>query len=58
MLEAANHKAGKAATNFSSLLEVFHQPNVELVSVKDNPIERITPEGLRLGDGSSMRSTC
>jgi cation diffusion facilitator CzcD-associated flavoprotein CzcO len=32
-------------------LEVFHQPNVELVSVKDNPIERITPEGLRLRDG-------
>ena len=33
-------------------LEVFHQPNVELVSVKDNPIERITPEGLRLRDGA------
>ena len=33
-------------------LEVFHQPNVELVSVKDNPIERITPDGLRLSDGA------
>ena len=33
-------------------LEVFHQPNVELVSVKDNPIECITPEGLRLRDGT------
>lgn len=33
-------------------LEVFHQPNVELVSVKDNPVECITPEGLRLRDGT------
>ncbi len=33
-------------------LEVFHQRNVELVSVKDNPIERITPEGLLLRDGT------
>ena len=29
-------------------LEVYHSPNVELVSVKDNPIERVTPDGLRL----------
>ncbi len=33
-------------------LEVFHRPNVELVSVKDNPIERVTPTGLKLKDGA------
>jgi acetone monooxygenase len=33
-------------------LEVFHRPNVELVSVKDNPIERITPDGIRLRSGA------
>jgi cation diffusion facilitator CzcD-associated flavoprotein CzcO len=36
-------------------LEVFHRPNVELVSVKDNPIESITPNGLRLRDGSEHK---
>jgi cation diffusion facilitator CzcD-associated flavoprotein CzcO len=33
-------------------LEVFRRPNVEVVSVKDNPIERVTPNGLKLKDGS------
>jgi len=27
--------------------EVYNQPNVELVSILDTPIERITPQGLR-----------
>jgi acetone monooxygenase (methyl acetate-forming) len=36
----------------SNYLEAYHQSNVELVSVKDNPIERITPDGLRLADGA------
>jgi len=33
-------------------LEAYHQPNVELVSVKNNPIARITPEGIQLADGT------
>ncbi len=33
-------------------LEAFHRPNVEVVSVKDNPIERVTPNGLKLKDGT------
>ncbi len=33
-------------------LEVFLRPNVEVVSVKDNPIERVTPTGLKLKDGT------
>ena len=33
-------------------LEAFHRPNVEAVAVKDNPIERVTPNGLRLKDGA------
>lgn len=33
-------------------LETFHRPNVEVVSVKDNPIERVTPNGLLLKDGT------
>ncbi|OAF11372.1 flavin-containing monooxygenase [Bradyrhizobium neotropicale] len=37
-------------TNF---LEAFHQANVELVSVKNNPIKRITPQGIELTDGTS-----
>ena len=36
-------------------LEVFHRPNVELVSVKDNPIDCVTPDGLRLRDGTEHR---
>jgi cyclohexanone monooxygenase/acetone monooxygenase len=31
---------------------VYHRPNVELVSVRDNPIARIAPEGVVLSDGS------
>jgi cation diffusion facilitator CzcD-associated flavoprotein CzcO len=30
--------------------EVYNQPNVELVSILDTPIERITPKGLRTTD--------
>ena len=33
-------------------LEVFLQPNVDVVSVKDNPIERFTPDGIQLRDGT------
>ena len=36
----------------NGFLEAFHRPNVELVSVKDNPIERVTPKGLQLKDGT------
>jgi cyclohexanone monooxygenase len=32
--------------------ETFNRENVELVSVADNPIERITPRGIELEDGS------
>ena len=33
-------------------LEVYHQENVDLVPVKDNPINRIRPEGIELADGT------
>ncbi|RFU20674.1 flavin-containing monooxygenase [Geodermatophilus marinus] len=33
-------------------LEVYHRENVELVGVRDNPIERVLPEGLQLADGT------
>ena len=36
----------------TGFLEAFLRPNVEVVSVKDNPIERVTPNGLRLKDGT------
>ncbi|MGY3486388.1 acetone monooxygenase [Bradyrhizobium sp. USDA 4011] len=36
----------------SNFLEAFHRPNVEIVSVKNNPIARITPEGIQTADGS------
>jgi cation diffusion facilitator CzcD-associated flavoprotein CzcO len=36
----------------SGYLEVYHRPNVEAVSVKDNPIECVTPDGIRLADGT------
>ena len=36
----------------SGFLEAFLRPNVEGVSVKDNPIERVTPKGLQLRDGT------
>jgi cation diffusion facilitator CzcD-associated flavoprotein CzcO len=32
--------------------EAYNRPNVDLVSVADNPIERVTEKGLRLADGS------
>ncbi|HME26024.1 MAG TPA: NAD(P)/FAD-dependent oxidoreductase [Acetobacteraceae bacterium] len=36
----------------NGFLEAFLRPNVEVVSVKDNPIERVTPNGLQLRDGT------
>ena len=36
----------------TGFLEAFLRPNVEVVGVKDNPIERVTPNGLRLTDGT------
>jgi acetone monooxygenase (methyl acetate-forming) len=36
-------------------LEEFHRPNVEVVSVKDNPIERVTPDGIQLHDGTEHK---
>jgi cation diffusion facilitator CzcD-associated flavoprotein CzcO len=33
-------------------LEAFHQPNVEIVSVKANPIACVTPEGIETADGT------
>jgi acetone monooxygenase len=36
----------------TGFLEAFLRPNVEVVSVKDNPIERVTPKGLKLKDGT------
>ncbi|WP_316168459.1 MULTISPECIES: NAD(P)/FAD-dependent oxidoreductase [unclassified Bradyrhizobium] len=35
-----------------NFLETFHRPNVEIVSVKDNPIERVTPTGIKTADGT------
>ena len=36
----------------SGYLEVYHRPNVEAISVKDNPIAAVTPDGIRLADGT------
>ena len=36
-------------------LETYHRPNVEAVSVKDNPIERVTPNGIQLRDGTEYK---
>ena len=36
----------------NGFLEAFLRPNVEVVSVKDNRIERVTPNGLQLADGT------
>ncbi len=36
----------------SGYLEAYHRPNVELVSVKDNAIARVTPKGIQLADGT------
>ncbi len=35
----------------TNYLEVYHRDNVEVVSVKNNPIERVTPEGIQTADG-------
>ena len=34
----------------------FNRPNVSLVSVRDNPIARLTPTGLELADGSTFEA--
>ena len=36
----------------TNYLEVYHRPNVTAVSVKDNPIVRIAPEGVVTADGT------
>jgi len=36
----------------TNYLEVYHRDNVEPVSVKDNPIAEVVPEGIRLEDGT------
>ena len=36
-------------------LEVYRRSNVELVSVNDNQIECVTPDGLRLHDGMEYK---
>ena len=36
----------------SNFLEAFHRSNVEIVSVKNNPIARITPDGIQTADGT------
>ena len=36
----------------TNYLEAYLQPNVELVSVKNNPIAQVTPDGLQLADGT------
>jgi len=36
----------------SNYLEVYHRPNVQAVSVKDNPIARVLPRGIELADGT------
>lgn len=35
-----------------NFLETFHRPNVEIVSVKNNPIESVTPTGIQTADGT------
>ncbi|MGJ4945456.1 flavin-containing monooxygenase [Bradyrhizobium sp. HKCCYLS1011] len=35
-----------------NFLEAFHRPNVEIVEVKNNPIECVTREGIQLADGT------
>jgi len=36
----------------TNYLEVYHRDNVEPVSVRDNPIAEVVPEGIRLEDGT------
>ncbi|WFU15952.1 NAD(P)/FAD-dependent oxidoreductase [Bradyrhizobium sp. CB3481] len=35
-----------------NFLEAFHRPNVEIASVKSNPIECVTPTGIKTADGT------
>ena len=35
----------------SGYLEVYHRANVEAISVRDNPIQCMTPEGIQLANG-------
>ncbi|WP_407149798.1 flavin-containing monooxygenase [Bradyrhizobium sp. ORS 86] len=35
-----------------NFLEAFHRSNVEIISVKDNPIAGITPDGIKTADGT------
>ena len=35
----------------TNYLEVYHRPNVEVVGVKNNPIERVMPKGIQTADG-------
>ena len=36
----------------TNYLEVYHRDNVEAIPVRDNPIERVVPEGIRTADGT------
>ncbi|PZU07250.1 NAD(P)/FAD-dependent oxidoreductase [Sphingomonas sp.] len=36
----------------TNYLEVYHRPNVEAVSVRDNPIVAVTADGIRTADGT------
>lgn len=36
----------------TNYLEVYHRPNVEAVSVKDNPIVEVVEQGIRTADGT------
>lgn len=37
----------------TNYLEVYHRPNVTAVSVRDNPIAEIMPDGIKLADGTT-----
>ena len=36
----------------SGYLEAYHRPNVEIVEVRDNPIQRVLPQGVQTADGT------
>jgi acetone monooxygenase (methyl acetate-forming) len=36
----------------NNYLEVYRQPNVQMVLVKDNPITAVTPQGIKTADGT------
>ena len=47
----ANHGFGTRRVPLESgYYEVYNQPNVRLVDLRETPIERITPRGIRTGD--------